>query len=106
MDVQEAELEVLKSGESVLEKVKYIVLEASNKPTYIGGCSFNDINETFLKEIYLETEGIPGNIIAKVSNYDINNKYNSSLLTLVAAVVGLITLALVTQWLSALQFKT
>lgn len=82
------------------EFLEYLTLKTPSK------ISFNDINETFLKEIYLETEGIPGNIIAKVSNYDINNKYNSSLLTLVAAVVGLITLALVTQWLSALQFKT
>lgn len=45
MDVQEAELEVLKSGESILSSVKYIVFEASNKPTYIGGCSYKDIHD-------------------------------------------------------------
>jgi FkbM family methyltransferase len=60
MDVQEAELDVLKSGESVLEKVKYIVLEASNKPTYIGGCSFNDINEYLtLKGFECKSDNMP-----------------------------------------------
>ncbi len=49
MDVQEAELNVLKSMGDLLKKVKYIVFEASNKPTYKGGCCFNDI-DFFLKE--------------------------------------------------------
>ena len=57
------------------------------------------------KEIYSETEGIPGRIIARLSDYDNNPKYNSSQLTLVAAVIGLIALALITQWLSAVQFR-
>jgi FkbM family methyltransferase len=49
MDVQEAELDVLKSMGDLLKKVKYIVFEASNKPTYKGGCCFNDI-DLFLKD--------------------------------------------------------
>ena len=49
MDVQEAELSVLKSLGELLKKVKYIVFEASNKPTYKGGCSYKDIDD-FLRE--------------------------------------------------------
>lgn len=49
MDVQEAELSVLKSLGELLKKVKYIVFEASNVPTYKGGCSYKDIDE-FLRE--------------------------------------------------------
>ena len=49
MDVQEAELDVLKSMGDLLNKVKYIVFEASNKSTYKGGCCFNDI-DLFLKD--------------------------------------------------------
>jgi FkbM family methyltransferase len=51
MDVQEAELNVLKSMGELLKKVKYIVFEASNKPTYKYGCCFNDI------DIFLKGEG-------------------------------------------------
>jgi len=49
MDVQEAELNVLKSMGELLKKVKYIVFEASNTSTYKGGCCYNDI-DLFLKE--------------------------------------------------------
>lgn len=49
MDVQEAELSVLKSLGTLLKKVKYIVFEASNVPTYKGGCSYKDIDE-FLRD--------------------------------------------------------
>jgi FkbM family methyltransferase len=49
MDVQEAELNVLKSMGELLNKVKYIVFEASNSSTYKGGCCYNDI-DLFLKE--------------------------------------------------------
>jgi FkbM family methyltransferase len=49
MDVQEAELDVLKSMGETIKKVKYIVFEASNVSTYKGGCCFNDI-DLFLKE--------------------------------------------------------
>ncbi len=49
MDVQEAELDVLKSMGDLLKKVKYIVFEASNKPTYKGGCCYKDI-DLFLKD--------------------------------------------------------
>jgi len=49
MDVQEAELVVLKSMGELLKKVKYIVFEASNTSTYKGGCCYNEI-DSFLKE--------------------------------------------------------
>ena len=49
MDVQEAELVVLKSMGDLLKKVKYIIFEASNTSTYKGGCCYNDI-DLFLKE--------------------------------------------------------
>jgi hypothetical protein len=79
--------------------LQYLSLKTQSK------LSFNDINKALVKEIYLATEGIPGRIIARLSDYDNNPKYNSSLLTLAAAVIGLIALALITQWLSAVQFR-
>jgi FkbM family methyltransferase len=62
MDVQEAELDVLKSGEDVLHNIKYIVFEVSNKPTYIGGCSFSEIDS------YLKQRGF----MLKETNTDLN----------------------------------
>jgi len=81
------------------EFLQYLSLKTQSK------LSFNDINKALVKEIYLATEGIPGRIIARLADYDNNPKYNSSQLTLVAAVIGLIALALITQWLSAVQFR-
>ena len=49
MDVQEAELVVLKSMSELLKKVKYIVFEASNTSTYKGGCCYNEI-DSFLRD--------------------------------------------------------
>lgn len=50
MDVQESELEVLKSASSYLKKIKYIVTEASTKSTYKGGCDIVDINDFLVSE--------------------------------------------------------
>lgn len=73
MDVQEAELDVLKSGERILDKVKYIVLEASNKPTYIGGCSFKDIND-YLTERGFSLENINSHL--SVEHFISENNFN------------------------------
>ncbi len=45
MDVQEAELEVLKSASHLLQNVKYIVTEVSTKSTYKGGCDSIELND-------------------------------------------------------------
>lgn len=47
MDVQEAELEVLKSAGEYLKDINYIVLEASTRSTYKGGCNIVEL-DTFL----------------------------------------------------------
>jgi FkbM family methyltransferase len=73
MDVQECELEVLKSASNILSKVKYIILEASNVPTYKNGCAFYDIN-TFL--IDNNFRHIANNEHQKL-NYDINLNLDS-----------------------------
>ncbi len=49
MDVQGAELLVLKGFESDLKKVKFIALESSISENYIGGSTFIDVNK-FLKK--------------------------------------------------------
>lgn len=59
MDVQEAELEVLKSASSYLKDIKYIVLEGSTKPTYTNGCDIVQINE-FLEKNNFSLLGVNG----------------------------------------------
>jgi FkbM family methyltransferase len=49
MDVQEAELLVLKGLGDKIKDVKYIITEASLLPTYSGGCTFFEIDE-YLKK--------------------------------------------------------
>ena len=45
MDVQGAELEVLKGFGDMIHEVKVIILEASLSENYIGGCTFAEVDE-------------------------------------------------------------
>jgi hypothetical protein len=45
MDLQGYELNALKSMGRYLKNIKYIITEASINSTYIGGCSFSELNE-------------------------------------------------------------
>ena len=49
MDLQGYELEALKSLGTNIKNVKYIITECSINPTYLGGCSFVDL-ENYLRE--------------------------------------------------------
>ena len=62
---------------------------------------FNAINESMVTELYRETHGIPGSILAHLPAADDNHKTDYSKAILVIAVVGLVLLALGVQWWSA-----
>ena len=77
MDVQECELSVLKSAINILPKVKYIIFEASNIPTYKNGCTFDDINTFLIQNNFMHIV----NNENKTVNYNItinsqNNNYS------------------------------
>ncbi len=64
---------------------------------------FNSINETNIGQLYLETHGIPGNILKILPEPDNNINKDYSKIFLVFAVFGLIAVALGVQWWSAKQ---
>lgn len=64
---------------------------------------FNSINETNVGQLYLETHGIPGNILKVLPKSDSGIKKDYSKIFLVFAVSGLIAVALGVQWWSAKQ---
>jgi len=68
MDVQEAELEVLKSASSLLKNVKFIVTEVATNPTYKGGCDIVDIH-TFLEKEGFELISHPISCIERTKYY-------------------------------------
>ena len=68
MDVQEAELEVLKSASSLLKNVKFIVTEVATNPTYKGGCDIVDIH-TFLEKEGFELIRHPISCIERTKYY-------------------------------------
>ncbi|NOU42760.1 MAG: AAA family ATPase [Methyloglobulus sp.] len=61
---------------------------------------FNSINESMTGELYRETHGIPGNILAHLPE-DNSKKVDYSKPVLIAAVAGLVILALGVQWWSS-----
>jgi len=63
--------------------------------------AFNEIDDALIATVYLETQGIPGLMVVKLPALDEVIPSNHSLGILVAAVAGLIALALGTQWYSA-----
>ncbi len=67
--------------------------------------AFNEIDDTLIAAVYLETQGIPGLIVDKLPVLDEAIPSNYSLGILMAAVAGLIALALGTQWFSTSEYN-
>ncbi len=62
-------------------------------------------NDGIAETIYRDTHGIPGRIIAKLPGFEIDKQNHNSLWSLIAAVAGLVALALVIQWFSASKYN-
>ena len=67
--------------------------------------SFNEISDDMIEAVYRETHGIPGRIIAELPDFEGAKESNNSLRILVAAVAGLVVLALGIQWFSASEYN-
>ena len=67
--------------------------------------AFNEISDDMIEALYQQTQGIPSRIIAKLPALKNNARRDNSLRILVAAVVGLVVLALGTQWFSASEYN-
>ena len=67
--------------------------------------AFNEISDDIIEAVYRETQGIPGRILAELPDYEGAKQSDNSLWILVAAVVGLVALALVIQWFSASEYN-
>jgi DamX protein len=67
--------------------------------------AFNEIDDTLIAAVYLETQGIPGLMVDKRPSLDEAISGNHSLGILVVAVLGLIALALGTQWFSSSEYN-
>ena len=66
---------------------------------------FNEFSDDMIEAIYLETQGIPGRVIAELPNLEGAKQSNNSLWILIAAVAGLVALALVIQWFSGSEYN-
>jgi DamX protein len=67
--------------------------------------AFNEISDDMIEALYQQTQGIPSRIIAELPAFKNNERKDNSLQLLVAAVVGLVVLALGTQWFSASEYN-
>ncbi len=67
--------------------------------------TFNEISDDMIETVYRETQGIPGRIIAELPDFEGAKQSDNSLWILVAAVAGLVALALVIQWFSASEYN-
>lgn len=66
---------------------------------------FNEFSDDMIEAIYLETQGIPGRVIAELPNLEGAKQSDNSLWILIAAVAGLVALALVIQWFSGSEYN-
>jgi DamX protein len=66
---------------------------------------FNEFSDDMLEAIYLETQGIPGRVIAELPNLEGAKQSDNSLWILIAAVAGLVALALFIQWFSGSEYN-
>jgi DamX protein len=64
-----------------------------------------NINEVITENHYLDSQLIPGQMLYKIPAKEGSWKNDHSLKILIAAVVGLIVLALLTQWYSASKYN-
>ena len=67
--------------------------------------AFNEISDDMIEALYQQTQGIPSRIIAELPALKNNARRDNSLQLLVASVVGLVVLALGTQWFSASEYN-
>jgi DamX protein len=67
--------------------------------------TFTEISDGMMEAIYHKTEGIPGRIIAELAGFESAKQRDKSLWILIAAVAGLVALALVIQWFSASKYN-
>jgi len=67
--------------------------------------TFNEFSDGMIEAVYRETQGIPGRIIAELPGLEGTKESDNSLWILVAAVAGLVALALVIQWFSASEYN-
>jgi DamX protein len=67
--------------------------------------TFNEISDGVIEACYHETHGIPGRIIAELPALEGPKQSDNSLRILVAAVAGLVALALAIQWFSASEYN-
>ena len=67
--------------------------------------AFNELSDGMIEAVYRETQGIPGRIIAALPGLEDTKQGDNSLWILVAAVAGLVVLALGIQWFSASQYN-
>ena len=67
--------------------------------------AFNEISDDMIEAVYRKTQGIPGRIIAELPDFEGAKQSDNSLWILVAAVAGLVVLALGIQWFSASEYN-
>jgi len=67
--------------------------------------ALSEISDVMVAAVYRETQGIPGRIIAGLPGFDDAKPNPDSLKILIAAVAGLVVLALCTQWYSASKYN-
>ena len=65
----------------------------------------NEFSDGMIESVYRETQGIPGRIIAEFQGLKGTKESDNSLKILIAAVAGLIALALVIQWFSGSKYN-
>jgi DamX protein len=68
--------------------------------------AFNEINDAMIEAVYRQTHGIPGRIAAEFPDVEAAKKSANPFGMLVAAVAGLVVLALVIQWFSNSKYNT
>lgn len=68
--------------------------------------AFNEINDGMIEAVYRQTHGIPGRIAAEFPDVDGAKKSGNPFAMLIAAVAGLVVLALVIQWFSNSKYNT
>jgi DamX protein len=67
--------------------------------------TFTEISDGMIEAVYQKTQGIPGRIIAEFPDFEGAKQSDKALWILVAAVAGLVALALVIQWFSASEYN-
>ena len=67
--------------------------------------AFNEISDGMIETVYRESQGIPGRIVAQLPALEGAEQNDNSLRILVAAVIGLVALALGIQWFSASEYN-